>query len=236
MTTSFTQPEALEGDAGEQACERTAILLDPHPLWLDALERILLRIGIRTLAKTVRPAEALEAVERLEPELLIAEPEARDEVLDGLACMREATARVDALKVVVVSSSDDARRIDDALESGAAAYVVKEAHPDDLLTAVRQSFTTSLFLRRRWAPGPAQEAGTSAPAEDTTAPEELTRREREILALVADGRTNGDVARLLWVTEQTVKFHLANVYRKLGVCNRTEASRWAYESGLLRAG
>ena len=225
MTASLTQPETIEGaDANGEARGRSAILLDPYPLWLDALERILLRIGIRTIAKTGRPVEALEAVERLEPELLIAEPEARDEVLDGFACMREASARMSALKVVAVSSSDDPLQIESALDSGAAAYVVKEAHPDDLLTAVRQSFAKSVFLRQR---------RSSAPAEGSAPSDDLTRREREILTLVADGRTNIEVARLLWVTEQTVKFHLANVYRKLGVCNRTEASRWAYGHGLL---
>jgi DNA-binding NarL/FixJ family response regulator len=64
---------------------------------------------------------------------------------------------------------------------------------------------------------------------------ELTRREREILALVAEGSSNGTVARKLWVTEQTVKFHLSNIYRKLGVSNRTAASRWAHDRGMLAA-
>ena len=62
----------------------------------------------------------------------------------------------------------------------------------------------------------------------------LTRREREILQLVSDGSTNGQVAKVLWVTEQTVKFHLANIFRKLDVRNRTQASRWAHAHGLVR--
>ena len=61
----------------------------------------------------------------------------------------------------------------------------------------------------------------------------LTRREREILALVAEGHSNRELARMLWVTEQTVKFHLSNIYRKLDVANRTEASRWAHRHGLV---
>jgi DNA-binding CsgD family transcriptional regulator len=62
----------------------------------------------------------------------------------------------------------------------------------------------------------------------------LTRRELEILRLVAEGHSNAQVARMLWVTEQTVKFHLSNIYRKLDVANRTEASRWAQRNGLLQ--
>jgi DNA-binding CsgD family transcriptional regulator len=63
----------------------------------------------------------------------------------------------------------------------------------------------------------------------------LTRRELEILRLVADGHSNAQLARMLWVTEQTVKFHLSNIYRKLDVANRTEASRWAQLNGVLDA-
>ena len=63
--------------------------------------------------------------------------------------------------------------------------------------------------------------------------QQLTRRELEILRLVAEGHSNSQLAQLLWVTEQTVKFHLSNIYRKLDVSNRTEASRWAQLNGLL---
>ena len=66
------------------------------------------------------------------------------------------------------------------------------------------------------------------------AAEQLSRREREILGFVSDGMTNARIGRELWVTEQTVKFHLSNVYRKLGVSNRTEASRFAHVNGLVR--
>jgi DNA-binding CsgD family transcriptional regulator len=92
-----------------------------------------------------------------------------------------------------------------------------------------QSVFTTFVAGRRVAELPAP-AGAIARAEPAP---KLTRRQREILRLVAEGRSNGEVARLLWVTEQTVKFHLANVYRKLRVANRTEASRWAHEQGLL---
>ena len=64
----------------------------------------------------------------------------------------------------------------------------------------------------------------------------LTRRESEILRLVAEGKPNQGIARDLWITEQTVKYHVSNIYRKLGVANRTEASRWAQLHGLLAAG
>src|SRR5205807_6268420 len=79
------------------------------------------------------------------------------------------------------------------------------------------------------APGPLPPVAAGDEDENVA----LTRREREILALVAEGHSNRDLARMLWVTEQTVKFHLSNIYRKLDVANRTEASRWAQLHDLL---
>ncbi len=91
----------------------------------------------------------------------------------------------------------------------------------------RIELATSVRRRAGLPPSPS-EIKLSGPAE------ELTRREREILGFVADGMTNARIGRELWVTEQTVKFHLSNLYRKLGVSNRTEASRFAHVNGLVR--
>ena len=119
--------------------------------------------------------------------------------------------------------------IDAALVAGVSAYVVKTAHPEDLASAVRQAFSHSVYLagRRNLAPAPVE------PKVEAADEPGLTRRELEILRLVAEGQSNAQLARMLWVNEQTVKFHLSNIYRKLDVANRTEASRWAQIHGLL---
>ena len=110
---------------------------------------------------------------------------------------------------------------------GAVAYVLKRAEPEVVASAIRQVFSRSVFLA-----GDTPVARPASPARVESAG--LTKREREILSFVAEGNTNGQVARSLWVTEQTVKFHLANIFRKLDVTNRTQASRWAHANGLLR--
>jgi DNA-binding NarL/FixJ family response regulator len=204
----------------------TAVLLDQHPLWLDALETMLERAGVAVVAKATRPADAVRLVESEHPDLLILDIEATGVISDGLDVMRDAAERLATLRIIVVSANDAAHCIDAAFTHGAAAYVLKRAHPDDFALAIRQTFETSLFLRSDRTQ-PARGSRTS----DSQA--RLTSREQEILALVAEGRTNHEVAALLWVTEQTVKFHLANVYRKLGVANRTQASSWAHANGLL---
>jgi DNA-binding NarL/FixJ family response regulator len=132
----------------------------------------------------------------------------------------------------VLSAHHDTGHIDAALAAGASAYVLKTAHPDDVASAVRQAFDHSVFMSGAFPTAPARAATESA---RRGTPGGLTRRELEILKLVAEGHSNAALARMLWVTEQTVKFHLSNIYRKLDVSNRTEASRWAQLNGLLNA-
>jgi DNA-binding NarL/FixJ family response regulator len=204
--------------------ERSAVILDEHPIWLDALERILEELGFESVGKTTDPTEALALIKEHRPTLFLLDIDAKSS-RDGLAYLKEATSIAPSLKTIVLSEAEDPERIDAALGSGAVAYVVKRAEPGDLSSAIRQAFTRSLYLAG------SSQSRPGAPAETDTAG--LTRREREILRLVAEGRTNGEVAGTLWVTEQTVKFHLANIFRKLDVTNRTQASRWAHAHGLL---
>ena len=107
---------------------------------------------------------------------------------------------------------------------------MKTTHPDDIASAIRQAFRHSIFFA---APAPQQRTMQVFPNGRPESEAGLTRRESEILRLVAEGHSNGQLARMLWVTEQTVKFHLSNIYRKLNVTNRTEATRWAYTHDVL---
>jgi DNA-binding NarL/FixJ family response regulator len=207
---------------------RTAVLVDQHPLWLDTVEQVVGQIGVKVLLKTTRPSEALQAFEDTAPDLLITEIKAAEGEPDGIALLRRALERHPELKGIVLSMYDDPQYVESAFAAGAVAYVLKTAHHDDLTSAVRQAFEHSIYV----AAGVHRPATTPTPPvpEDTPG---LTRRELEILQLVAEGHSNADLARMLWVTEQTIKFHLSNIYRKLDVSNRTEAGRWAQLRGLL---
>src|SRR5436305_3737408 len=209
---------------------RTAVVLDRHPLWLDALEDVLLGLCVEVQGKTTQPGEALSLVEDLRPDVLVCEPQTGSGDT-GAGVVRDAMARHEALKVIVLSSSDDTADIDAAFEAGAGAYVFKTARAEDVASAVRQAFDVSMILAPTHA-ARTKRVGTTTARADRDDPG-LTKRESEILRLVSDGHSNGELARMLWVTEQTVKFHLSNIYRKLDVSNRTEASRWAQVHGLL---
>ena len=204
-----------------------AVLLDPHPIWLDAIEIVLERVGVGIAAKTTSGAQAIKLVGELRPQLLTLEIDSLPGEPDGLAVLRQARSAAENLRTIVLSRNHETRFVDAALAAGASAYVVKTAHPDDVASAVRQAFEHSVYL-----PGMSDTTRGQAPPRRQI-PGGLTRRELEILKLVAEGHSNAALARMLWVTEQTVKFHLSNIYRKLDVSNRTEASRWAQRNGLL---
>src|SRR3954454_18101991 len=210
---------------------KTAVLLDSHPLWLDAVEQVLTRIDISVLGKSSDTESAMELIDEHRPDLLVAEVEGNG---NGSAARWFAEVRRlhPETKLIVLSAQDDPKQIDASFAAGAVAYVIKTAHPEDLAAAVRQAFEHSIFLPGSNGGGLRSVEPSPTPADEDDA-SVLTRREFEILQLVAEGHSNAQVGRMLWVTEQTVKFHLSNIYRKLDVSNRTEASRWAQVRNLL---
>jgi DNA-binding NarL/FixJ family response regulator len=135
----------------------------------------------------------------------------------ALARMREIADAAPEAKSLLLTLRMDQDWLDEAFEAGVDAVVSKTVHPVSLGTLMREICRGTVALRN-------QPRGAPAAQEDCP----LTDRELEILRLVAEGYTNGRIAADLWVTEQTVKFHLSNTYRKLGVANRTQASRYAH--------
>ena len=206
---------------------RTAVLIDSHPLWLNAVEPIISDLGITVVGTATSSNEALAIIQAQQPDIVVTGLKMADGDLDGIEMIRQARESVPTVKVVVLSLYDDTKHIDASFNAGAIAYVIKTAHPDDLRSAVRQAFSHSIYLSGARPAVPVTET------QETEHMPDLTRREFEILQLVAEGHSNSQLARMLWVTEQTVKFHLSNIYRKLDVSNRTEASRWAQLHGLL---
>jgi two-component system response regulator DevR len=213
---------------------RTAVIVDEHPLWLDALQNLLEQLELSVVGRATDRATAERLVDEHRPDVVVADYSTL-EGDDGTpapdnALVRARLANPD-VKCIVLSESDDPMERDRAFASGAAAYCVKRAEPDDLAAAIRQSFDHSIYFATG-APSAASVAAARNVEDDSAG---LTKRETEILRLTAEGYSNSQLARMLWVTEQTVKFHLSNIYRKLEVSNRTEASRWAQRNGLLNA-
>jgi DNA-binding NarL/FixJ family response regulator len=139
----------------------------------------------------------------------------------AFARLRETADHAPGARRLLLTLRMDEERLNELFEAGAHAVLSKGMHPVSLGTMLREVVRGNVVHRFERRPAA------------VTADCPLTLREKEILGLVAEGHTNGQIARLLWVTEQTVKFHLSNTYRKLGVANRTEASHYAHLNNLM---
>jgi DNA-binding NarL/FixJ family response regulator len=200
-------------------------IADDHRLMLTGLRTALTRAPDIDLVGEAQTGKGIVAIAaRAKPDVVLLDLRMPDG--DGLWALKEIRRLTPETKVIVLSMFDDHQHVNQAINDGAAGYIVKTIDPDDLPAAIRQTVQGTVFSARAVV--------DPRKAHHRDGPDQLiTDRELEILQHVAEGLSNAQIAKALWVTEQTVKFHLSNVYRKLGVSNRTEASRYALSRGLL---
>jgi DNA-binding NarL/FixJ family response regulator len=200
------------------------LIADDHPLVLEGIRRALEGIpDIEIVGQTTKGSQVLPLIARHQPDLVLLD--IRMPEMDGLACLDLIRARHAGVRVVVLSAHTDREHIEAALRRGAAAYLVKGLNPLDLPSALRQAIEGTVF----------HVLGAPADGESSGQLAELTKREVEMLKALGRGLSNQAIGKELWISEQTVKFHLRNIYRKLGVNNRIEAARLAFEHGLVQS-
>jgi DNA-binding NarL/FixJ family response regulator len=199
------------------------LIADDHRLMVEGTKQALERAGgFEVVGEAVNGVQVLPLVRRLKPELVLLD--LRMPQMDGLTCLSKIRKEFPDVKVAILSVSQDPEVIQTALKRGASAYIVKSIDPEDLSAALRQALDGNVFTTAGVTEDPGERAARDAG---------LTDRELVIVRAVARGLSNEAIAKELWVAEQTVKFHLTNIYRKLGVSNRTEAARYAFEQGLV---
>ena len=211
------------------------LLVDDHTL---------VRKGIATVLQQRFPeAEVLEAegaddaVEVLKDATAvdIALVDVRMPTRDGLDLLKEIKGSWPDVRVIMLTSFDHARYVKAALAEGADGYMLKDASPEDLDQAIRVAMAGggNVLSARAMRALFEDEGGSSDDDDDAPKrPENLTKRELDILALLSEGRSNRDISRHLFLSEKTVKAHLAAVFRKLGVTNRTQAAMAAVGMGM----
>jgi DNA-binding NarL/FixJ family response regulator len=196
---------------------------------LVAEDHAVVRSGLLQLLGDVENVEVLGAATGGEEAVRLAAEHRPDVVLmdlempglDGIQATRQIRAADSDVNVVVLTAFSDRRRILDAIDAGAVGYLLKDAEPDELVRGLEAAARGESPL----APQAAQ-ALVAARAEQQSVPE-LTPREREVLALLADGLPNKLIARRLEISEKTVKAHLTNIFHRIGVTDRTQAALWA---------
>jgi DNA-binding NarL/FixJ family response regulator len=173
-----------------------------------------------------RTGQVQTIVEARPDVVLVDDMERSDQAIE---LVRQIRAALEGVAVIVLTMSMEPEWLDAIFSTGAIGTISKATHPAALATLVRETVDGNVLHIYK---GSDSSRGLR-PDSVAAAQCPLTTRELEVLRLVAAGSTNGEIAQKLWVTEQTVKFHLSNVYRKLEVGNRTEASRYAHVNGLV---
>ena len=199
------------------------LVVDDQRLMLDAIRVLLEREEDISVVACVDSGEkALPLVGQTGPDVVLLD--VRMPGMDGLTVLERLRERYPSIAVVMLSAIEDPALVRAALQRGAAAFVLKRVDPRDLAAAVRQVTSGSIFR-----PIDPAAANPAAALEEAG----LSPRELSILEALQAGGSNREIAGRLFVAEQTVKFHLTNIYRKLGVSSRTEAVHYAYQHGLL---
>jgi DNA-binding NarL/FixJ family response regulator len=199
------------------------LLADDHKLMLAGIRRALEDAdGIKIVGEAHSASQVLPLVAQTDPDMVLLDIRLPDG--DGFACLELIHKRYPKVKVVMLSAFSDPEHIETALKKGATAFIVKSVNPLDLASALRQAVEGNVY----------QAHGLPESDEVSVARRAgLTEREISMLKALARGLSNQAISREFWVTEPTVKFHLTNIYRKLGVANRTEAASHAYSLGLV---
>ncbi|MEK6575158.1 MAG: response regulator transcription factor [Chloroflexota bacterium] len=191
------------------------VLADDHALVLEGLSALIAaEKDLRVVATATDGERLLDALRRFRPDVAVMDLQMP--YMDGPTCLRHIRAEGLPVRVLVLSAFGDAHSMRAAVEGGADGFALKTDPPQATLTAIRQVAAGQMVFpqaARRWL--------TQHAAPD---PNALTEREEAVLALVAEGKSNAQIAAVLNLSENTVKFHLRNLYTKLGVTNRTEAA------------
>jgi DNA-binding NarL/FixJ family response regulator len=208
---------------GEFNKAATAVVVDSSPLRLQLYKPLLAQWQVDVVAVSPTAERAADLAEVSGCQLLVVDAGESPDSRTLYRLLRRAHKRCPELISVVLVEDAEQVVVESALAAGACATVDRSTDMRQAARLVAEAFSAYRAMSAR--------EGAGMPARTR-----LTRREIEILRLVAEGRSNREVGQLLWVTDQTVKFHLANAYRKLGVRNRFEASQWAVTRGLVKAG
>jgi DNA-binding NarL/FixJ family response regulator len=207
------------------------LLVDDHPVVRDGLRAMLgLQPDFQIVGEATNGVEAVQQVGQLRPDVILLDLEMPE--LDGVAALEQIRAANPAARVIILTAYDEDERIVSAVIAGAQGYVLKGAPREDIFRAIRIVQAGGSL----WQPLIASKLRRHL-SEQAAKPEdavELTPREIEVLQLIAQGKSNKQIAAELVITERTCKFHVSSILSKLEASNRTEAVKIATQRGLVK--
>lgn len=214
------------------------VIADDHPIVRDGLRRLLsLEPDVDIVGEAGDGRQVLEVVQAKDPDVLLLD--LRMPNLDGLQALQTLQQTNRRTRVIILTASEDKNEFVQAMKLGCSGIVLKQTAPDLIVKSIRKVFsgeiwldshTTAAVMRQFAAPGENGSNGGVSGKPRERSP--LSTREREIVALVAQGYKNKEMAEKMFISEQTVKNHLHNIFDKLGVSDRLELALYAIHKGL----
>ncbi len=211
----------------------TVLIVDDHPVVREGLAALFATDPeLEVIACLSGGLEAVEACCRLQPQVIVMDLLMPD--LDGIEVMRRIRAQGCGSKAVLLTSYEEADRLEEAIEAGVTSYLLKTMLPEELLLAVKRTADDLSVLSPQLARHLMEQNKRRAFPHDQCIHESLTKRETEVLLAIAQGRTNAEIADALSLRPKTVKTHVSNILSKLQVRDRTQAAVYAWKNQLLK--
>ncbi|MFJ9943891.1 response regulator [Streptomyces erythrochromogenes] len=216
------------GRSGSLGSGIRVLLVDDHQVVRRGLRTFLeVQEDIEVVGEASDGDEGIARAEELRPDVILMDVKMPG--TDGIEALRRLRELANPARVLVVTSFTEQRTVVPALRAGAAGYVYKDIDPDALAAAIRSVHAGHVLLQPEVAQALLSTDDQGSPAGR---PGSLTDREREVLGLIADGRSNREIARALVLSEKTVKTHVSNILMKLDLSDRTQAALWAVRHGI----
>jgi DNA-binding NarL/FixJ family response regulator len=224
-----------------EAVKIRIVVADDHPIFRDGLCRLLaLEPDFEVVAQAQDGRQVLDVLQQHEPDILLLDLKMPG--LDGLATLQKLQTSKHKTRVIVLTASEDKNEFVQAMKLGTSGIVLKQSATDLLIKSIRKVYAGEIWLdshttaavMRQFATGADEPLASGAPPSSSRERERslLSQREREIVALVAQGFKNKEMAEKMFISEQTVKNHLHNIFDKLGVSDRLELALYAIHNNL----
>jgi DNA-binding NarL/FixJ family response regulator len=208
------------------------LLADDHRMLRESLRRAMEDNGFDVVGEAPDGAEAVRLAEELRPDVILMD--VTMPVLDGVEATRQVRDRVPGTQVVILTMHADKEVLVDAIRAGAAGYLVKDCSTEEVVETVRKAAAGETALSAELAASMLGEVRDLVQREEAGAEPIISKREEEVLQLIADGLSTTEVAAQLYISVKTVKNHLASIYQKLDTRDRTQAVLQAVRMGIIR--
>ncbi|MDX1779131.1 MAG: response regulator transcription factor [Thermodesulfobacteriota bacterium] len=207
------------------------LLVDDHKIMRHGIRSLLEKqAGMEVLEETNNGRTAIELARTLSPDVIIMDIAMHD--LNGIEATRQITAELPEVKVIMLSMHSDRQMVADALQAGASGYLLKDCEFDELVRAIETVVSKRTYLSPEIADILVENFVRKSPPEESSASSVLTSREREVLQLLAEGKTTREIANTLCLSTKTVETHRRQMMEKLNIYNVANLIKFAIRKGL----